>query len=669
MAKQEKPTPINREKFLKNLPDPYQIPEQDIQPYDTSNPNAIYRNSGEPPFIRGNEISVNGSDIKHINISLEDHDSSILFYLQNIIDTTVKINGDLKSIPVHYGSPERWKSMQKDGFFRDKNGKALIPVIAIKRESFEKNRTLGNKLDGNKVNNIQYFKEGWSKRNTYDNFSVLQNQKPSEEYRVGVIPDYITITYKLSIFTDFIEHMNKIIESIQFASDSYWGDKEKFLFRVFITQFPTSTSVEAGNDRAIRSDLSLTVHGYIIPDTINSYKSSPSPRFFNTTKLVLKEFIQETDFDVNLPKPTKKINIYDINDNKPLIYYGNFSGSFIGDGSGLINLPFPSSSIDTSSFVTYNIFNPFTSSYILDSSSFDERIISGAFVDAPIDGNQYGRQDGDWVLISSGIETISGDGVDNTDPLNPVITWPTPGDIGAESSLGFTPEDVSNKATDFTTINNTLYPSVQAVEDRIDLIPIVDDNVFLTHYPVGGIITLNNYIGSVINTAFGSNTTNANNITKFQSFVTNKAITIDALYLVQTNNNTGATATATLYVYDDSNDGLPGVKLHQEISATNIFNTTNKVITFRNNFTLQPGVYWFGIHIRNLDTLSTNPTFYFAPLGGNVKGYQTTAIAYTNNFQGVLGVAATVGDLTDNPTILTSLSTSLSVPMLKIKLG
>lgn len=33
---------------------------------------------------------------------------------------------------------------------------------------------------------------------------------------------------------------------------------------------------------------------------------------------------------------------------------------------------------------------------------------------------------------AGGVQTISGDGVDNTDPLNPVLSYPTPADIGAE---------------------------------------------------------------------------------------------------------------------------------------------------------------------------------------------------------------------------------------------
>jgi len=43
--------------------------------------------------------------------------------------------------------------------------------------------------------------------------------------------------------------------------------------------------------------------------------------------------------------------------------------------------------------------------------------------DAPEDGLQYTRQDGEWteVVSGGGIEALTGDFVDNTDPLNPVL--------------------------------------------------------------------------------------------------------------------------------------------------------------------------------------------------------------------------------------------------------
>jgi hypothetical protein len=46
-----------------------------------------------------------------------------------------------------------------------------------------------------------------------------------------------------------------------------------------------------------------------------------------------------------------------------------------------------------------------------------------------------------------------------------------------QNSLGFTPEDVARKATDFSTVNNTLYPTVQAVKAYADalVVGLIDD--------------------------------------------------------------------------------------------------------------------------------------------------------------------------------------------------
>jgi len=288
-----KPRPINKREFLSTLSEPYKQPEREIQPY--SNPNEVPSlevKPGQPEFNRSLETSLKGDETKLINIGLEDHDNTVLYYLENVIKPTVIQNDKQIAVPIIYGSPERWKSIQYDGFYRDKNGKTMIPLIMFKRESFEKNRTLGNKLDGNLVHNVQYFEKGYSSRNNYDNFEVLRNQKPQKEYILGIIPDYITITYKLSIFTDYTTQMNKIIEALEFASDSYWGDPERFLFRASITSFPTPVLLENGEDRANKSELTLTLQGYIIPNTINVAQAGPSPKAYNKTKVIIKENIK-----------------------------------------------------------------------------------------------------------------------------------------------------------------------------------------------------------------------------------------------------------------------------------------------------------------------------------------------------------------------------------------
>ena len=285
-----KPRPINKREFLAALPDPYQLPERDIQPY--SNPNESYSSEvrpGQPEFNRALETSLKGDETKTINIGLEDHDNAILYYLENVIKPTVTQNNRQIAVPVIYGSPERWKSVQADGYYRDASGARLLPLIMFKRESFEKNRNIGNKLDGNLVNNVQYFEKGYSNKNNYDNFNVLRNQKPQKEYIIGIIPDYITITYKLAVFTNYTEQINRIIESLEFASDSYWGDPERFLFRASITSFPTPVLIENGDDRTNKSELSLIVQGYIIPNTINVAQAGPSPKSYNVTKTSFTE--------------------------------------------------------------------------------------------------------------------------------------------------------------------------------------------------------------------------------------------------------------------------------------------------------------------------------------------------------------------------------------------
>jgi hypothetical protein len=65
--------------------------------------------------------------------------------------------------------------------------------------------------------------------------------------------------------------MNKIIESINFASDSYWGQPEKFQFNTAIDQFTPTVEVVQGQDRVVKTTTSLKLLGHIIPSTINTH--------------------------------------------------------------------------------------------------------------------------------------------------------------------------------------------------------------------------------------------------------------------------------------------------------------------------------------------------------------------------------------------------------------
>jgi hypothetical protein len=64
--------------------------------------------------------------------------------------------------------------------------------------------------------------------------------------------------------------MNKIIESINYASDAYWGDEEKFSFRAKIDSYTTSTELAQGSERAVKTNFTIVMNGHIIPDAINA---------------------------------------------------------------------------------------------------------------------------------------------------------------------------------------------------------------------------------------------------------------------------------------------------------------------------------------------------------------------------------------------------------------
>lgn len=74
-----------------------------------------------------------------------------------------------------------------------------------------------------------------------------------------------------------------------------------------------------------------------------------------------------------------------------------------------------------------------------------------------------------------------------------------------QNSLGYTPEDVANKATSFSTINNTLYPTVQACSTYIDgLGYVTSSSVAATYIP---------YTGATKSVDLGNNNFTAGNAT------------------------------------------------------------------------------------------------------------------------------------------------------------
>ena len=239
-----------------------------------------------PSINKGRLTSRKDDTVQDVSIGLQDHDEAIMYYFNNVIKPSVIVQGNRTPVPIIYGAPERWKGVQKDGYFRDKEGKLQTPLIMFKRDSVEKRRDLGNKLDGNNPQLYYTFQEKYTKKNRYDNFNILQNSKPQKEFHTVVIPDFIKLQYTCIIWCDYVAQMNKLIEMINYASDTYWGDKEKFNFNAQIDTYNNTTEISQGENRVVKTNFGLTLQGYLVPDSLNKDLAKKPQKFFSKSRVV-----------------------------------------------------------------------------------------------------------------------------------------------------------------------------------------------------------------------------------------------------------------------------------------------------------------------------------------------------------------------------------------------
>ena len=213
-------------------------------------------------------------------VRLIDVDTTIAEYMSDVIIPTLEENGNVVKVPLMYGNAERWEGARKNGYLRDQRGKIQIPIIMFKRNSLERDSTM------------QHFREGtqmpaykkYSTKNRYERFSLQNNAKPTYELYNVAVPSYVNVTYEVMIWTSFTEHMNKIVEAFQYASDRYWGKEDGFKFRTRIDSFDNQQEVGEGSERIIRTSFTMVVNAYLLPET---YDEKPTVTKSFTPKKVV----------------------------------------------------------------------------------------------------------------------------------------------------------------------------------------------------------------------------------------------------------------------------------------------------------------------------------------------------------------------------------------------
>jgi len=80
--------------------------------------------------------------------------------------------------------------------------------------------------------------------------------------------------------------MDKLIEAVNFASNSYWGDPTAFQFLTKTDSFTDVLTYADGEDRTVQTNFTLTLNGYLIPDSVNAALAQLSNKTYNICKII-----------------------------------------------------------------------------------------------------------------------------------------------------------------------------------------------------------------------------------------------------------------------------------------------------------------------------------------------------------------------------------------------
>jgi len=243
---------------------------------------------------REKQIRRDNDSVKDVSVSLMDMDSTIMYYFENVIKPQVVENGETVKVPIMYSSPERWYAIQNSGFMRDSKRQIILPAIAFRRTSVENDTTIPvDKIDPTDSKLNYTFERKWTNENRYDNFVLQNGLMPQKEYYNVAVPDYMILNYDFIIWTHYIEQMNKIVERINWSAGSYWGEPNRMRFRSNIESWTDTTEV-SDTERIIRSEFSVSLKGYLLPENFNN---NITTKKYLTPKKLVKSV--ETTLDVN----------------------------------------------------------------------------------------------------------------------------------------------------------------------------------------------------------------------------------------------------------------------------------------------------------------------------------------------------------------------------------
>ena len=256
---------------------------------------------------RNTQIRRDKDKTKSIGITLYDIDFAIKSFIEQTMQLSVEDNGETVLVPILYANAEKWASIQRNGYLKDKKGKTLVPLITFRRSGVN----MKSEMRRNKVattNQLGYVvKPKYSVNSPYDRWSSLygSNEKTPQEYYITPIPDYVDVTYDFIAWTEYQNQLNFLVEQFVYFTGQSFGEKNSLKFATNVDSFTMEDNNTTGQDRIIRSSFQITVHGYLLPKIAGNQVTTK--RVVSMNKVT---FGQEAYRDIETPFK-KNSDIYD----------------------------------------------------------------------------------------------------------------------------------------------------------------------------------------------------------------------------------------------------------------------------------------------------------------------------------------------------------------------
>jgi hypothetical protein len=155
-------------------------------------------------------------------VTIETVDQAAVDYFDKKLDVHVNAERSRKKVPVMFASGERWKLIRKNKF-RDENGTLILPIISVRRVDIDRTPGFGgmaqevpsitvSKIIHPKTGNVKNLLKARRENKYFP--SIEKAGSVVREYLTLPFPDFCTIYYEVSIWTQYQTQMNDILERI-----------------------------------------------------------------------------------------------------------------------------------------------------------------------------------------------------------------------------------------------------------------------------------------------------------------------------------------------------------------------------------------------------------------------------------------------------------------------